>query len=174
MKKKMLLAATLLCSLAAGSLLAGELKVGDAAPLFESKDQDGKSFNLKAQNGRWTVLYFYPKAETPGCTKQACAFRDSMTKMQEEKIDVFGISSDSVEEVKKFQEKHHLNFKLLADPDRKIISLYGTQMPIIHYAKRWTFIIDPELKIQFIDKDVNAEKDSTNVLKKILELKAIK
>ena len=143
---------------------ASGLKVGDPAPLFKLKTEEGKEFELSSRKGLgWTVLYFYPKAETPGCTKQACAFRDSISKIHEEGAEVYGISADNVEAVAKFHKNHHLNFTLLADPKGEAIGPYGVKMPIIGIAKRWTFIVDPELKVRNIDNDVDPVKDAEKV-----------
>lgn len=155
-----------------GGLASGhtaELKVGDQAPAFKTKDQDGKEFDLSSRVGKWTVLYFYPKAETPGCTKQACAFRDSIQWIRDQNADVFGISSDDVPALKKFQEHHRLNFTLLSDPEIKIIESYGTKMPVIKMAKRWTFILDPALKIRLIDSNVDPVKDAQKMAAQLKE-----
>lgn len=146
---------------------AADLKVGDAAPLFKTKTHDGKDFDLSERKGSWTVLYFYPKAETPGCTKQACAFRDHIEKIRKLGGDVFGISTDTVDAQGKFHENHKLNFVLLADADASVTGKYGSKMPVLKVAKRWTYIVDPELKIRAIDKDVDPVMDALNVAKTI-------
>jgi peroxiredoxin Q/BCP len=151
---------------------ANEVKVNEPAPLFSAKTQEGKDFQLASRKGKWTVLYFYPKAGTPGCTKQACAFRDNIEKIRSQKAEVFGISSDSVEDQAQFHKEHNLNFTLLADPDGKILDLYGTKMPMMKVSKRWTFILDPDLKIRDLQKDVDPVLDSERVAKKIKELQA--
>lgn len=151
--------------------VAAELKVGDAAPTFKSQTHDGNEFDLNSRKGQWTVLYFYPKADTPGCTKQACAFRDNIEKIRSQGADVFGISSDTVESQAAFHKKYNLNFKLIADPEGRLAKLYGSKMPVLKFSKRWTFILDPELKIRAIDKDVDPVMDAENVAKKIAELK---
>jgi peroxiredoxin Q/BCP len=150
---------------------AAELKVNDPAPGFETKTQEGKPFSLEARKGQWTVLYFYPKADTPGCTKQACAFRDGIEKIRKQGADVFGVSADTVEEQAAFYKKHHLNFTLLADANLDIINKYGTKMPIISKSKRWTFVIDPALKVRAIEKDVDPVKDAEKVAGLLQELK---
>lgn len=150
---------------------ASELKVGELAPLFSVKTHEGKDFDLASRKGQWTVLYFYPKAETPGCTKQACAFRDNINKIRSEGADVFGISADTVKDQAAFHENHKLNFTLLADADGKIVKLYGAKMPLLNLSKRWTFIVDPELKIRSIDKDVDPAFDSQKVADLIVKLK---
>ena len=153
---------------------AAEVKVGDQAPAFKVKTQDGKEFSLSDRQGKWTVLYFYPKSETPGCTKQACAFRDSIEKIRSQGADVFGVSADTVEDQAKFHKNHNLNFTLLADADLGIINAYGTKMPVMKMSHRWTFIIDPTLKIRAIDKSVDPVKDADKVAQMIGKLKTEK
>lgn len=153
---------------------ATDLKVNQAAPLFSAKTHEGKDFSLAARKGAWTVLYFYPKAGTPGCTKQACAFRDNLKKIQDLGAEVYGISADSVEAQAAFHKEHRLNFTLLADPEGKIIEQYGTKVPVLQMSKRWTFVIDPELKIRSIAKDVDPVLDSDRVAKEISQLKNTK
>ncbi len=171
MKKQFVLCLVLLSS---AVTFAGDLKVGDLAPGFSSTTDEGKQFLLSDRKGQWTVLYFYPKAETPGCTKQACAFRDSINTIRAESADIFGISADTVKEQAAFRKNHNLNFTLLADPDSKIIDLYGSKIPGLKMSKRWTFIIDPELKIRNIEKDVDPAKDAERVAQQIHDLKAKK
>ncbi len=171
MFKSTLFAASLIV---ASSTYAADLKVGDQAPTFTAKNQAGQAFDLSTRKGQWTVLYFYPKAGTPGCTKQACAFRDGIKKIQAEGAEVYGISADSVESQSKFHTEHKLLFDLLADPDDKVIELYGSKMPILSMSKRWTFIINPDLKIASIDKDVDPMLDAQRVTDKLIELKAKK
>ncbi len=149
-----------------------DLKVGDAAPLFQADTHDNTKFSLESRKGKWTVLYFYPKAGTPGCTKQACAFRDSIKKIRDQDADVFGVSSDTVADQAKFHKEHSLNFTLLADPDAKIISDYGTKIPMVRYSKRVTFIINPNLKIASIDRDVDPMLDAEKVGNELKTLKA--
>jgi peroxiredoxin Q/BCP len=164
----------LLTLLGLTAVQAADLAVGQAAPKFKTKTQAGEEFSLESRAGHWTVLYFYPKAETPGCTKQACAFRDNIKKIRDQGADVFGISADTVEAQKKFHDKHHLNFTLLADAKADIIKLYGTKMPVVGLSKRWTFVIDPDLVIRAIEKEVDPVKDADYVAKVITELKTKK
>lgn len=150
---------------------SADVKVGDTVPAFSATTQDGKTFNMHDRKGQWTVLYFYPKADTPGCTKQACAFRDSIESIRKQGADIFGISADTVEAQAAFHKKHNLNFTLLADPDAKVIGQFGSRMPILKMSKRWTYIIDPELKIRSLEKDIDPAKDAERVAKQIEELK---
>ena len=153
---------------------AADLKEGDMAPIFKAQTHEAKEFDLASRKGQWAILYFYPKAGTPGCTKQACALRDNIKKIRDQGAEVFGISYDSVEKQAAFHKEHNLNFTLLADPDNKVISEYGSKMPIVSMSKRWTFIIDPELKIRAIQKDVDPVLDSQKMADKIAELKKSK
>jgi peroxiredoxin Q/BCP len=125
--------------------VASDLKLGDRAPAVTLKTDQGAIFDLQSRKGQWTVLYFYPKAETPGCTKQACAFRDNIAEIRKLGAEIFGVSADDVEALEKFRKNHNLNFVLLADPGLDAIKAYGTKMPVLNMSKRWTFIIDPDL-----------------------------
>jgi peroxiredoxin Q/BCP len=145
------------------SMSAFGLETGAKAPLFKAKTHDGKSFDLSDRKGLWTVLYFYPKAETPGCTKQACAFRDSIKKIRDLGAEVYGISADTVEAQAAFHKNHNLNFTLIADADKNVINAYETKMPVIGMSKRETFIIGPDLMIKHIEKDVDPVKDAAYV-----------
>lgn len=149
---------------------AADLKVGDQAPVFQITTHEGKTFSMESRKGAWTVLYFYPKADTPGCTKQACAFRDSIKTIRDLNADIFGVSIDSVEDQAAFHKKYHLNFTLLADAKGDVAKAYGTKMPLLPMSKRWTFIIDPGLKIRHIDQGVDPVKDAPNTAAKLAEL----
>jgi peroxiredoxin Q/BCP len=162
---------TLLIGLAPKAMAAADLKVGDNAPTFKAKTDTGAEFDLASRKGKWTVLYFYPKSGTPGCTTQACAYRDNIKKVQAQGAEIFGISADDVAAQAKFKKEHQLNFTLLADPNDDVINLYGSKMPIISMSKRWTFIIDPELKIRSIEKDVDPAVDALKTAEKIASFK---
>jgi thioredoxin-dependent peroxiredoxin len=149
---------------------ASDLKLGDPAPVLKLKTDEGASFDLNSRKGQWTVLYFYPKADTPGCTKQACAFRDNISQIRKLGAELFGVSADSVEALKKFKKNHNLNFVLLADPGLEAIKGYGTKMPVINMSKRWTFIIDPDLRICSIEKDVDPILDAQRVAEMLQKL----
>lgn len=149
---------------------AAELKVGDTAPNFQIKTHEGKDFSLEDRKGHWTILYFYPMAETPGCTKQACAFRDALQKVKELNTEVFGISADSVDSIKKFHEHHKLNFTLLSDTDLKAINAYGAKKMVLKMANRYTFIVGPDMKIKYIDYKVDPVADVERTTKTIKEL----
>lgn len=149
---------------------SADLKVGDPAKTFKLLTQEGKEFDLAARKGTWTVLYFFPKAETPGCTKQACSFRDNIKKIRALKAEVFGISTNSVKDQAEFAKAHALNFILLADEKAEVTDYYGSKMPLLNMSKRWTFIIDPNLIIRDIAKDVDPITDAQRVATKISEL----
>ncbi len=150
---------------------AEQVVEGTKAPLFEVRNQDGKLFRLADRLGKgWTVLYFYPKAGTPGCTKQACAFRDSIQKIREQNAEVYGVSIDSIADQLKFHKEHRLTFDLLADEDGKITALYGAKMPVMKMAKRWTFVLDESLAIRWVEKDVDPSLDAQKVRDKIVSL----
>ena len=155
------------------SVQADVVAVGQPAPLFQLKAQDGKEISLAARQGKgWTVLYFYPKAGTPGCTKQACAFRDSVQAIRSQHAEVYGISTDDIKDLLTFHQQHKLSFTLLSDPDTKVTEAYGVKMPVLKMAKRWTFIIDPTLVIRQIDDDVDPALDAQRVVETLKRLQA--
>ena len=137
-----------------------QIAIDMPAPDFTLPDQNGKPFKLSDRKGTWTVVYFYPKADSPGCTEQACAFRDAIKKIESRNGKLVGISADSQDSQKKFHNKHNLSFDLLADSDSKVISQYGVKVPLIGVARRTTFIVDPELKIRSIARDVDPAFDA--------------
>lgn len=149
----------------------GNLRVNDPAPVFSTKRHDGGTFDLRERRGQWTVLYFYPKASTPGCTKQACAFRDGIKAITSQGAEVFGISNDSVDAQRRFHAEHRLTFSLLADPGAVVTRMYGAKMFLLPLARRWTFIIGPDLTIKAVFKGVDPVKDADNVAQKLKSLK---
>lgn len=166
------LAAALLAALPLASVCAAtELRPGDPAPLFTARVQDGSDFSLASRRGRWTVLFFYPRAGTPGCTRQVCAFRDSLDVIRAAGAEVYGISTDDVAAQAAFHQQHRLGFPLLADPDGAITELYGARRPMANVAQRWTFIIDPTLTIRQVQRDVDPAQDAQRVAAEIARLK---
>ncbi|MBP9679893.1 MAG: peroxiredoxin [Bacteriovorax sp.] len=149
---------------------AEEIKINGPAKPFKVMTQEGTLFDLNSRKGSWTVLYFFPKAETPGCTKQACSFRDNIKKIRALKAEVFGISTNSVKEQAEFAKNHNLNFTLLADEKAEVTKLYDAKMAVVNYSKRWTYIIDPELIVRDISKDVDPITDAQRVANRIEEL----
>ncbi|MDM7323979.1 MAG: thioredoxin-dependent thiol peroxidase [Thermus sp.] len=139
------------------------------APDFALPDQDGRVHRLSDYRGRWVVLYFYPKDDTPGCTKEACGFRDRMGDLKALGAVVLGVSADDVESHKRFAEKYSLNFPLLADPERKAILAYGAWGKKNLYGKvregvlRQTFLIDPEGRIAKVWRKVSPERHAEEV-----------
>jgi peroxiredoxin Q/BCP len=147
------LALSLCLGLTAGAAEAGKTpKVGDHAPLIEGQDQDGKTWKLADHIGKQVVLlYFYPKDDTPGCTKQACGLRDRMGDLKQSKVEVIGVSFDSAESHQKFIAKHNLNFPLLADTDGKIADAYGVRREAgKNMARRASFLIGLDGKIAHV------------------------
>lgn len=171
MQKRLAVTITCAFALVVGSAHADELKAGDPAPPFAVKTHTGETFDLASRKGQWTVLYFYPKADTPGCTKQACAFRDSIKVIRDEGAEVYGVSTDTVESQAAFHKDQHLNFTLLADPEGTVTKAYGAKMPILTMARRWTFIIGPDLTIRQVQRDVDPSQDAKRVAAEIAQLK---
>jgi peroxiredoxin Q/BCP len=118
--------------------------VGDAAPDFSRPTHTGEPLTLSALQGGWVVLYFYPKDDTPGCTKEACAFRDSYEDFTDAGATVIGVSSDSPESHVKFAEKHKLPFQLVSDEDGELRRMYGTAKTLGVLPGRVTYVIDPQ------------------------------
>lgn len=144
--------------------------VGAAAPEFKLQDQNGKWHELKDYRGKWVALYFYPKDQTPGCTTQACEFRDNIFAFRDAGAQILGISVDDVESHKKFSEKHGLPFPILADSDKATTKKYGvlkTFLGTMELAKRDTFLIDPQGKIAKHYPDVDPKGHSQIVLNDI-------
>jgi peroxiredoxin Q/BCP len=142
------------------------LKVGDRAPNFSLRDQNNLTHDLSDYKGNWVVLYFYPKDGTPGCTTQACDFRDAVKRIISSKSVVFGVSLDSVESHKLFSEKNKLPFSLLSDGTGEVAKLYDSLRNLLVYktAKRNTFIIDPKGLVAKIYLSVDPKTHSEMVL----------
>ena len=146
------------------------LKVGQKAPDFTVSSDTGQKVKLSDFKGKKVVLFFYPKDDTPGCTKEACAFRDGIDEIRKRGAVVLGVSADSVDSHKKFKSKFDLNFPLLADTDKKIVESYGVWKEKSNYGKtymgieRTTFIIDPHGKISDIFPKVKVDQHYDEVL----------
>ena len=158
---------------AAGLSLAAETpKVGDKAPLIQGKDQDAKTWKLADAVGKKVVLlYFYPKDDTPGCTKEACGFRDRMEDLKKDKVEVIGVSFDSADSHQKFIAKHSLNFPLLADTDGKIAGAYGVKMPDKNMARRVSFLIGLDGKIAHVTDNRDADIHLSEMKEAVEKLK---
>jgi peroxiredoxin Q/BCP len=126
-----------------GTAYADGPSLGSAAPEFKLQDQNGKWHTLADYRGKWVALYFYPKDQTPGCTTQACDFRDNIFAFREANAVILGVSVDDMKSHKDFAEKHGLPFSLLADPTKQTAQRYGV-MNFTGFAKRETFLIDPK------------------------------
>jgi thioredoxin-dependent peroxiredoxin len=146
------------------------LKEGDKAPDFAVPDADGNVVRLKDLRGKKVVLYFYPKDDTPGCTKEACAFRDSFGKFRKRGIEVLGVSLDSEKSHQKFAKKFDLPFRLLADTDRALSEKYGTYGEKKFMGRKYmgvhrmTFLIDEKGKIKKIYEKVKPDDHAEEVL----------
>jgi len=139
-------------------------KVGDKAPLVESKDQDGKDWKLSDKIGKKVVLlYFYPKDQTPGCTKEACGFRDNIEALKQDNVEVVGVSFDTAASHLQFITKYSLNFPLLADTDGKVADAYGVRIAGRSMANRVSFLIGLDGKIVHITNSGDADKHLTEM-----------
>src|SRR6185369_5555098 len=139
-------------------------KVGDKAPDFEAKDQDGKTWKLSNLAGKQVaLLYFYPKDDTPGCTKEACGLRDRMSDLKKDDVQVLGVSFDSGESHKAFVAKYTLNFPLLVDTDGKIGDAYGARMGANNRARRVSFLIGLDGKIAHVTDNKDADVHLTEM-----------
>ena len=142
------------------------LQVGDFAPDFSLEDVAGQKRTLKEFAGHYTVLYFYPKDNTPGCTKEACLFRDDIAQLEKLGAKVVGISVDTAKSHGEFSKKHKLPFPLLADTDGKVAASYQAlnNFFIFKIAKRHTFLIDPQGRIARIYRSVDVSKHSQQII----------
>ena len=150
------------------------LEVGTKAPDFELPDQNGKLHKLSDYLGKRVILYFYPKDNTPGCTKQACGFSELFPQFSEKGAVILGVSKDSIASHKKFEEKYGLTFTLLSDTERKVIELYDVWKEKKNYGKvsmgvvRTTYLIDENGFIIKANDKVKASDDPKNMLKEIV------
>ena len=146
------------------------LNEGDDAPDFNAADQNGNQIKLSDFRGRRIVLYFYPKDDTPGCTKQACSLRDSFDVFEAKNIKIFGVSTDDEKSHQKFISKYQLPFDLLADTDKNIVNAYSVYGEKMNYGKKYlginrtTFLIDETGKIVKIFKKVKVDEHADEVL----------
>ena len=164
------------------------LKVDDQGPHFTGITDQGEKWDSKEHAGKNIyIIYFYPADMTPGCTAQACAYRDALARLEREDVEVIGVSGDSVGNHQHFRDEYKLNFTLLADPEGKIAAAFGVktspggvfqrtlQSKQVTFergvtAKRWTFVIDKKWRIAHVDRKVDAAKDSEKVLKIVEKL----
>ncbi|OAN38691.1 thioredoxin-dependent thiol peroxidase [Mycolicibacterium iranicum] len=138
------------------------LEVGDKAPTFSLPDADGNTVKLSDYTGHKVIVYFYPAASTPGCTKEACDFRDNLGELNDAGLDVVGISPDKPEKLAKFRDAEKLTFPLLSDPDRKVLEAWGAYGEKTMYGKtvqgviRSTFVVDEKGKIEVAQYNIRA------------------
>jgi peroxiredoxin Q/BCP len=149
------------------------LEAGNTAPSFTLPDQDGKGISLSEFTGKKVILYFYPAASTPGCTKQACDFRDNLGSLEKSGYVVLGVSKDSLAKLKKFEDAETLTFPLLSDPELTVHNAYGTYGEKSMYGKtvmgviRSTFVIDEQGKIELALYNVKATGHVQKLLRKL-------
>ncbi len=145
---------------------ANNLKVGDDAPSFTLNDAKGQTHYLSDYAGKYLVLYFYPKDDTPGCTKEACHFRDDMVQLEKLGAKVVGVSVDDSQSHDEFAKKYNLPFPLLTDTSGKVAESYNalTNFYVVKIAKRYTFLINPDGKIAKIYTNVDTSKHSQQII----------
>jgi len=152
------------------------IKEGQKAPNFALPSSEGKTVSLRDLRGKTVVLYFYPKDDTPGCTREACAFRDTQAKIRKTGAVVLGVSPDSVESHERFREKYKLNFPLLADADKVVAKKFGAFGEKVMYGKkvtgmiRSTFVIDPEGVVRKVFPKVRVDGHAEKVLEALTSL----
>ena len=154
---------------------AGELpRVGHAAPDFSLPDQEGKLHKLADYSGKWLVLYFYPKDDTPGCTQEACAFRDDLHQLTALGAEVIGVSLDDSSSHAAFAKKYHLPFPLLADKSSEVAARYGVllNLGLFKMARRYTFLINPQGKIGKVYDKVETSRHSREIIDDLKMLQA--
>ena len=146
------------------------IEVGQVAPDFSLLDKDGKVHTLRAFKGKKVVLYFYPKDNTPGCTKQACAFRDNMNRFNDKNVVIIGISKDSIKSHQKFANQFNLNYLILSDETLQVIQAYGVWVEKTMYGKKYmgvsrsTFVIDEHGMIEKVYKKATPDKSVGDII----------
>jgi len=149
------------------------LEVGDTAPAFSLQDDAGNTVSLSDYAGKRVVVYFYPRANTPGCTTEACDFRDAMEQLNDSDVAVIGISPDEPDALAKFREDHDLNFPLLSDPEKETLTAYGAFGEKNNYGKkvhgviRSTFVVEPDGKIGAAKYNVKATGHVARIIKEL-------
>ncbi len=154
------------------SALAENLDIGQLAPEFKLFDQHQQPRQLQDYRGKWVVLYFYPKDDTPGCTKEACSFRDNINALISKQAVILGVSVDSVVDHQAFSSKFNLPFSLLADPKGRVAKQYDAllDLKVMRFAKRHSFIINPLGRIAKIYRDVDPNSHVKQVLSDLQQL----
>ncbi|WP_448525364.1 thioredoxin-dependent thiol peroxidase [Parathermosynechococcus lividus] len=152
------------------------LEVGSFAPLFTLPDASGTLVSLEELRGQWVILYFYPRDNTPGCTKEACGYREVAAALAQRNVTILGISPDSVASHQKFQKKFDLPFRLLSDADTAVAQAYGSYGPKTFMGREYlgvyrdTFLIDPEGKLAAIYRRVKPDAHIAQVLEDVARL----
>lgn len=168
----LMLSTLLVLALTANGAESRTPKAGELAPLVEGKDQAGKVWKLADALARQPVLlYFYPKDDTPGCTKQACGLRDRMEELKQDNVTVVGVSFDSAESHRQFIAKHKLNFTLLADADGKIADAYGVRVEGRNMARQVSFLIGKDGKILHLTDTPSADAHLSEMKEAVAKLK---
>lgn len=146
--------------------------VGSTAPAFSLSDQGGKDVSLDSLRGKWVVLYFYPKNDTPGCTEEACSFRDDMAALTNLGAQIVGVSIAETASNAEFAKKYHLPFPLLADKDSEVAKRYGafSDWMVTRFARRYTFLIDAQGKIAKTYLKVDTSKHSAEIIADLKQL----
>jgi peroxiredoxin Q/BCP len=155
---------------------AGDLpEVGKPAPDFNLPDQLGQRHTLREYRGKWLVLYFYPKDDTPGCTKEACSFRDDLDQLSKLGASIVGVSVDDSESHAAFAKKYHLQFPLLADKGAETARRYGASVDLLmmKFARRYTFLIDPKGNVRRVYLSVDTSRHSKQILDDLKMLTAL-
>ena len=166
------LSAIVLLMLGSAFACAEQPTSGEAAPDFELKDQDGEMHSIEDYRGKWVALYFYPKDDTPGCTTEACEFRDNIFAFRNANCQILGVSLDDEESHKDFSEKYGLPFPLLADTEGTTADAYGVKSKMMGFtvAKRQTFLIDPDGNVAKHYEKVDPATHSKQILADLEEL----
>lgn len=156
--------------------MASTLKTGDIAPDFTLPNQKGEATTLSHFRGQWVILYFYPKDNTPGCTREACHFRDDTLQIKNLGAQIIGISLDDQESHQRFQQQHHLSFPLLSDTNGTVSRTYGSLFSFgpLRFSKRHTFIIDPKGHIAALFRQVKPASHSRQIIATLKSLQPSK
>ncbi len=154
------------------ALAEGVPTVGSQAPVFSLADQNGQPVSLDSLRGKWVVLYFYPKNDTPGCTEEACAFRDDLAQLTALGAQIVGVSIAETASNAEFAKKYHLPFPLLADKDGEVARRYGAYADwmVVRFARRYTFLIDAQGKIAKTYLKVDTSKHSAEIITDLKQL----
>lgn len=153
---------------ATATATAEPMKLGTALPNITCDDKEGNPLHLgQMKENDWVLVYFYPKADTPGCTKQACSLRDAYAKLEEQGVKVIGVSKDTVKDQKDFSDKFNLPFTLLADNEARVIKAFGVpQMPVVGMAKRQAFLFKKGI-LHWRDLEASTQQQAADVMEQI-------